>query len=93
MAPNYFQGSVSEIVARRLQRKQTGGTLANWPPQNAMRQTAPTRGTYSTKQSPKKLYNMPKTTGRTYPTLGSPSMKKPEVRLPSVTRFNFLKGI
>ena len=95
MPTNYYEASISEIVSRRLQRKQAGGTLANWPPQNALRQRPPTRGKYSSKQAPSKSYNMPKLPSRKYATLSAPSVSraKTEVRPPSVTRFNFLRGI
>lgn len=96
MATNYYEASISEIVARRLQRKQSGGTLANWPPQNALRQRPPTRGTYSTRQAPSsKGYKMPKLPSRKYATLSAPAVNraKTNLRPPSITRFNFLRGI
>lgn len=94
MPTNYYETPTSTIIARRLQRRQAGGTLANWPPQNAMRQRPPTRGQYRPNTtSTKAPYKIPKTAGRTLPSLSTTAVKKTEVRMPGLPRFNFLRGI
>jgi len=89
MAINYYEAPLSLIISRRLQRNHSGGTLANWPPQNALMRRPPTRGQYNSRTRFHKLPKEGKSQSMSSP---APTISQ-KVKPAGVGRFNFVRGV
>jgi hypothetical protein len=90
---NYYSSSLTESIARRLQRSQSRGKLIDWPPQNMIRRRPPTRGKYRVRKSLYKAPTITRLPSGNLPKLSSVTKQEPQVRGLNPSRYPFLRGI
>ena len=88
---DYYKDTLTQIISRRLQKKQSQRSLVNWPPQNALRTRPPTRGTYRQKTNTSNL-KMTRLPNQQFPTIGKQGIQT-SVKTPKMHKFSFLQGL
>ena len=86
---DYYKDTLTTIISRRLQKKQSQRSLVTWPPQNALKTRPPTRGTYRQRTATSNMKKMP---NKQFPTIGRQGIQT-SVKTPKMHKFSFLQGL